>query len=93
MKNELQFEFQGSVILKIEKLFSLMSQLQYTNESQNLLSNFVFQFIKKIKWHFRYKDSLAHVFSRKFCEFIRNSFFAEDLKTTASVSLTYTPTY
>ena len=70
-----------------------MSQLQYRNENQNFLSNFVFQFIKKMKWHFRYKDSLAHVFSCKFCEFIRNTFFTEDLKTTASVSLTYTPTY
>ena len=30
-----------------------MSQLQYRNGSQNFISNFVFQFIKKMKWHFR----------------------------------------
>ena len=29
-----------------------MSQLQYRNESQNFISNFVFQFIKKTKRHF-----------------------------------------
>ena len=28
-----------------------MSQLQYRNENQNFISNFVFQFIKKAKWH------------------------------------------
>ena len=34
-----------------------MSQLQYRNENQNFIPNFVFQFIKKTKWHFRYTDS------------------------------------
>ena len=33
-----------------------MSQLQYRNENQNYLSNFIFQFIKKTKWHFGYTD-------------------------------------
>ena len=33
-----------------------MSQLQYRNENQNFLSNFVFQFIKKMKWRFRFTD-------------------------------------
>ena len=35
-----------------------MSQLQYSNENENFISNFVFQFTKKMKWHFRYADSL-----------------------------------
>ena len=29
-----------------------LSQLQYRNENQNFFSNFIFQFIKKTKWHF-----------------------------------------
>ena len=33
-----------------------MSQLQYRNENQNFISNFVFKFIKKMKWHLRYTD-------------------------------------
>ena len=31
-------------------------QLQYRNENQIFISNCVFQFIKKMKWHFRYTD-------------------------------------
>ena len=38
-----------------------MSQLQHRNENQNFISNFVLQFIKKTKWHFRYTDSLCFV--------------------------------
>ena len=34
-----------------------MSQLQYSNENENFISNFVFQFTKKMKLHFRYTDS------------------------------------
>ena len=36
-----------------------MSQLQYRNENQNFISNFVFRFIEKTKWHFWYTDLLA----------------------------------
>ena len=35
-----------------------MSQSQYRNKNQDFISNFVFQFIKKTKWHFGYTDSL-----------------------------------
>ena len=38
-----------------------MSQLQHRNENQNFISNFVLQFIKKTKWHFRYTVSLCFV--------------------------------
>ena len=34
-----------------------LSQLQYRNENQNFISNFIFQFIKKTKWHLGYKNS------------------------------------
>ena len=46
-------------ILKIGKPLILMflSQFQYRNENQNFISNFIFQFIKKTKWHFGYTDS------------------------------------
>ena len=37
-----------------------MSQPQYRNKNQNFISNFVFQFIEKTKWHFRYTD-LEHL--------------------------------
>ena len=41
-----------------------MFQLQYRNENQNFISNFVFQFIKKkTKWHFRYTDYKAQLIS------------------------------
>ena len=30
-----------------------MSQLQYNNENQLFISNFGFQFIKIMKWHFQ----------------------------------------
>ena len=33
-----------------------MSQFQYRNENQNSISNFVFQFVRKMKWHFGYTD-------------------------------------
>ena len=36
-----------------------MSQFQYRNKNQNFISNFVFQFIKKTKWHFGYTDQGA----------------------------------
>ena len=36
-----------------------MSQLQFRKENQNFISNFLFQFIKKMKWHFGYTDSRA----------------------------------
>ena len=32
------------------------SQFRYRNGIQNFISNFVFQFMKKTKWHFRYTD-------------------------------------
>ena len=32
-------------------------QLQFRNENQNFISNFIFQFIKKTKWHLGYTDS------------------------------------
>ena len=47
-----------SDILKIGKPLILMflSQFQYRNENQNFISNFIFQFIKKTKWHFGFTD-------------------------------------
>ena len=33
-----------------------MSRFQHRNKNQNFVSNFVFQIIKKKKWHFRYTD-------------------------------------
>ena len=30
-----------------------ISQLQYRNENQNIIPNFIFQFVKKTKWHIR----------------------------------------
>ena len=33
-----------------------VSKFQYRNKNQNFISNFVFQFIKKTKWHFGYTD-------------------------------------
>ena len=38
-------------------VWCFMSQLKYWKETQNFISNFVFQFIKKMLWHFRYTDS------------------------------------
>ena len=32
------------------------------------------------------KETPAKVFSRKFCEFFKNTYFAEDLRMTASVT-------
>ena len=44
--------------MKIGKplILIFLSQLQYRNENQNVISNFIFQFIKKAKWHFGYTD-------------------------------------
>ena len=39
---------------KYHLVLCFMSQLQYRNKNQNFISNFVFQFIKKAKWHFGY---------------------------------------
>ena len=33
-----------------------VSKFQYRNKNQNFISNFVFQFTKKTKWHFGYTD-------------------------------------
>ena len=33
-----------------------LSQLHYRNENLNFISNFIFQFIKKTKWHVGYTD-------------------------------------
>ena len=44
--------------LSVHGFLCFMSQLQYRNENQNFVSNFVFQFIKKMKWHFGYTDCL-----------------------------------
>ena len=61
MKNEkrtsnLNFNVQLFLKWKNGLVLFFMSQLQYRNENQNFISNFVFQFIKKTKWHFRYRD-------------------------------------
>ena len=55
-----KFESESSVILKIENhlVLCFMSQLQIRNKNQNFISNLVFQFIKKMKWHFRFTDSI-----------------------------------
>ena len=50
----------------------LMTQLQYRNENQNFISNFVFQFIKKTKWSLRYADSQV-LFNRHFLDFFETS--------------------
>ena len=39
-----------------QKTFFSTHQLQYRNENQIFITNCVFQFIKKMKWHFRYTD-------------------------------------
>ena len=47
-----------------------VSQLQYRNENQIFISNFVFQFNKKMKWHIRYTDFSDHkntAFFGNFC--------------------------
>ena len=61
MKNEkqtsnLNFNVQLFWKLKNHLFWCFLSQLQYRNENQNFLSNFIFQFIKKTKRHFRYTD-------------------------------------
>ena len=33
-----------------------LPKLEYRNENQNYISYFIFQFIKKMKWHFGYTD-------------------------------------
>ena len=63
MKNEKQtsnLNFNVQLFLKSKNhlVLRFMSQLLYREENQNFVSNFVFQFIKKTKWHFRYTDSL-----------------------------------
>ena len=50
----------------------LMTQLQYRNENQNFISNFVFQFIKKTKWSLRYTDSQV-LFNRHVLDFFETS--------------------
>ena len=61
MKNEKQtsnLNFNVQLFWKSEhRLFwCFRSQLQYKNENQNFISNFIFQFIKKPKWHFGYTE-------------------------------------
>ena len=41
-------------------------------------------------WNFIKKETLAQVFSCEFCEISKNTFFAEHLRTSASVCLQYT---
>ena len=48
-----------------------MSQLQYRNENQNFISNFVFQFIKKAKWHFSYTDLPYRTYRRLINQFMK----------------------
>ena len=50
----------------------LMTQLQYRNENQNFISNFVFQFIKKTKWSLRYAGSQV-LFNRHVLDFFETS--------------------
>ena len=33
-----------------------MSQLQHKNQNQNFISSFLFQLIKKPRWHFRFSN-------------------------------------
>ena len=61
MKNEKQtsnLNFNVQRFWKSENhlFWCFLSQLQYRNENQNFISNFIFQFIKKSKWHFGCTD-------------------------------------
>ena len=51
--------FNVQLLWKVKKhlVCYFISQLQYRSENQNFISNLVFQFIKKMKWHFRCTDS------------------------------------
>ena len=62
MKNEKQtsnLNFNVQLFWKSENqlFWCFLSQLQYRNENQIFISNFLFQFIKKAKWHFGCTDS------------------------------------
>ena len=62
MKNENFSKFVLLLNQKTNYTFStrivlcFMSQFQCRNKNQNFISNFIFQFIKKTKWHFGYTD-------------------------------------
>ena len=61
MKNEkrtLNLNFNAQLFWKSKNYLVsfFISQLLYRNDNQNFLSNFVYQFMKKIKLHFRYTD-------------------------------------
>ena len=65
MKNEKQtsnLSFNVQLFQKSENnlFWCFLSELQYWNENQNYISNFIFQLMKKTKWHFGYTD-LAHL--------------------------------
>ena len=66
MKNEKQtsnLNFNVQLFRKSENhlFWCFLSQLQYRNENENFISNFIFQLIKKTKWHFGYTDSLHYL--------------------------------
>ena len=63
-------KIQSKNLLNMEMVVNYLNfvfHIKFKTKSKYRLLNFVFQFIKNTKWHFRYTDCLLHLVRKKNC--------------------------